>query len=151
MKHARQMKPLEHPGQSYAFPAPQKKEIEPMTERKKNGIRKKLLAKLDDLASRAKRNELIKERCNDPMDQMQNRFDLDLTISVINKDWQTKKAVETALKSLDEDEYGICRDCGETINPKRLEAIAWTTLCIHCQEYYDGLDISQEMDFRRAA
>ncbi len=122
-----------------------------MTKREKNDIRQKLMAKLNDLASRANRNELIKERCNDPMDQMQNRFDLDLTISVINKDWQTQKAIETALKSLDEGEYGICRDCGATINPKRLEAIAWTTLCVYCQEHYDELDISEEMDFRRAA
>ncbi len=122
-----------------------------MTKRKKNSIRRKLVDKLEDLASRADRNELIKERCNDPMDQMQNRFDLDLAISVINKDWQTKKAIEMALKSLDEDEYGICRDCGEAINPKRLHAIAWTTLCVYCQEQYDGLDVSEEMDFRRAA
>ena len=122
-----------------------------MTKKKKESIRKILDAKLEDLKARANRNELIKERCNDPMDQMQNRFDLDLTISVINKDWQTKKAVDTAIKSLDADEYGICQDCGEEINPKRLDAIAWTTLCVNCQEQYDGLDISEELDFRRAA
>lgn len=145
------MNSLQYPRQSNAFHNPQRREIEPMSQSRKDSIRGKLIAKLDELASRANRNELIKERCNDPMDQMQNRFDLDLTISVINKDWQTKKAVETALKSLNEDEYGICRDCGETINPKRLEAIAWTTLCVHCQEHYDGLDVYEEMDFRRAA
>ncbi len=145
------MKSMEHPGQTYAFRIPKRRESEPMNKRSRDIIRTQLIAKLDELASRANRNELIKERCNDPMDQMQNRFDLDLTISVINKDWQTKKAVETALKSLDEGEYGICRDCGETINPKRLQAIAWTTLCVHCQEHYDGLDVYEEMDFRRAA
>ena len=122
-----------------------------MTKKNKESIRQTLLAKLAELNTRANRNELIKERCNDPMDQMQNRFDLDLTISVINKDWQTNKAVETALKSLDANEYGICQDCGEEINPKRLDAIAWTTLCVTCQEQYDGIDISEELDFRRAA
>ena len=122
-----------------------------MTKKEKDTIRKVLVNKLEELTARSNRNELIKERCNDPMDQMQNRFDLDLTISVINKDWQTKKAVEIALKSLDSGEYGVCRDCGEDINPKRLDAIAWTTLCVGCQEQYDGQDISEEMDFRRAA
>ncbi len=103
----------------------------------KDPVRQRLLAKLDDLTRRDTRDELIRERCNDPMDQMQNRFELDLTISVINNDWETRRSVETALKLLDIDEYGICQDCGAEINPNRLEAIPWTTLCVYCQDEYD--------------
>ncbi len=118
----------------------------------KEVVRLQLLGKLEDLTKRDSRDELIRERCNDPMDQMQNRFEMDLTISVINNDWETRRAVETALKLLDINEYGICQDCGAEINPKRLEAIPWTTLCVYCQGEYDCSGVAAgQTDYRRAA
>ena len=123
-----------------------------MIQMNKNEIRQELQGKLQDLTKRKTRDELRQERCNDPMDQMQNRFDMDLTISVINKDWETQKAIETALKLLEIDEYGICQDCGADINPRRLEAIPWTTLCVYCQEEHDNTLASTGVtDVRRAA
>ena len=118
----------------------------------KEVVRQQLLAKLDALTRRNSRDELIRDRCNDPMDQMQTRFEMDLTISVINNDFETRKAVQTALRLLDEDEYGICQDCGAEINPQRLEAIPWTTLCVYCQDEYDCSGVSRQADhFVRAA
>lgn len=115
-------------------------------------VREQLLTKLDELTRRDTREELVRDRCNDPMDQMQNRFEMDLSISVINNDWETRKAVETALKLLDADEYGICQDCGAEINPNRLEAIPWTTLCVYCQDEYDCSGVAAgQPDMRRAA
>lgn len=114
-------------------------------------VRQQLLAKLEELDSRDSRDGLIRERCNDPMDQMQTRFEMDLAISVINTDWQTRRAVEIALKLLKIGEYGICQDCGAEINPKRLEAIPWTTLCVYCQEGYDSSSVGARTGYRRAA
>lgn len=123
-----------------------------MLHENKDIIRNQLLGKLDDLTRRDNRDELIRERCNDPMDQMQNRFEMDLTISVINNDFETRKAVETAIELLDNGEYGICQDCGAEINPKRLEAIPWTTLCVYCQDEYDCSGVAAgKPTFRRAA
>ncbi len=123
-----------------------------MLHQNKEVVRQQLLTKLEDLSRRDSRDELIRERCNDPMDQMQNRFEMDLTISVINNDWETRKAIETALKLLAIDEYGICQDCGAEINPKRLEAIPWTTLCVYCQDEYDCTGVAASPPkYRRAA
>jgi DnaK suppressor protein len=123
-----------------------------MLHQNKEVVRQQLLTKLEDLTRRDSRGELIRERCNDPMDQMQNRFEMDLTISVINNDWETRKAVESALKLLAIDEYGICQDCGAEINPKRLEAIPWTTLCVYCQDEYDcSRGAASRPKYRRAA
>lgn len=123
-----------------------------MLHENKDIVRNQLLGKLDDLTRRNNRDELIRERCNDPMDQMQNRFEMDLTISVINNDWETRKAVETAIELLDSGEYGICQDCGAEINPKRLEAIPWTTLCVYCQDEYDCSGVAAgQTNYRRAA
>lgn len=123
-----------------------------MVQQNKEEVRQQLLGKLENLRKRANRDELIRERCNDPMDQMQNRFEMDLTISVINNDWETRKAVEAALKLLDIGEYGICQDCGAEINPNRLEAIPWTTLCVYCQDDFDCSGVAaRHRNYRRAA
>jgi DnaK suppressor protein len=124
-----------------------------MTKRQQDKIRTDLEDKLRDLAGASSiRHELITERSNDPMDQMQSRQDLDLTVRTIDTTWKTKKAVELALKLLRNGEYGTCQECGEAINPKRLEAIPWTTLCVACQEAQDEMTVGvSDDDFRRAA
>lgn len=43
-------------------------------------------------------------------------------------------AVENALRRLDEDTYGICTGCGETIPVGRLKARPHARFCIHCKE-----------------
>jgi DnaK suppressor protein len=40
--------------------------------------------------------------------------------------------VEAALAALADGSYGTCRSCGKPIPAGRLEAIAWSTLCIDC-------------------
>lgn len=111
-----------------------------MTPQNKNVVRQRLLDKLDDLTRKDARDDLVRDRAHCPWDQIQNRIEMDLAISVINKDWETRKSVERALKMLAYDEYGICEECGDEINAKRLEAIPWTTLCVACQEDQDGTD-----------
>lgn len=124
-----------------------------MTKRQQEKIQTELENKLRDLAGASSiRHELITERSNDPMDQMQSRQDLDLTVRTIDTTWKTKKAVELALKLLRNGEYGTCQECGEAINPRRLEAIPWTTLCVACQEAQDEMTVGvSDDDFRRAA
>lgn len=109
-----------------------------MTKRESDRIRNLLLAKLSEVTGGAsRREELIAERSNDPMDQMQSRIDLDLAVTAINTNFEIKKAIETALDLLTTGDYGTCQDCGDPINPKRLQALPWTALCIHCREAQD--------------
>jgi DnaK suppressor protein len=42
--------------------------------------------------------------------------------------------IEAALLRIDNDEYGGCRECGEPINPKRLEVDPTSLYCIHCAQ-----------------
>lgn len=41
-------------------------------------------------------------------------------------------AVEHALRRIADEEYGECFDCGDTIDPKRLEFDPTVTRCIQC-------------------
>ena len=108
-----------------------------MTKRKEEQLRGRLERKIDELSGKARRKELITEWSTEEMEQVQSRMDLDMTVLFVNTDFQTKRAVETALKLLNRGEYGICQECSNDINPKRLEAIPWTTLCVNCQEVHD--------------
>ncbi len=42
--------------------------------------------------------------------------------------------IDAALERIASREYGDCFECGEMVNPKRLEANPRTTLCIACAE-----------------
>ena len=42
--------------------------------------------------------------------------------------------VTDALARFDQGTYGICEMCGEEIDPARLEALPYATLCLRCQQ-----------------
>jgi RNA polymerase-binding transcription factor DksA len=42
------------------------------------------------------------------------------------------RQIEAALTRIDQGEYGICRACHSAIDPERIEALPYTTLCITC-------------------
>lgn len=51
--------------------------------------------------------------------------------------WELDKlrAIENALSRIEAGTYGVCEDCEQEINAKRLEKQPWTTLCIdHAEE-----------------
>lgn len=41
--------------------------------------------------------------------------------------------IDSSLKKIDANTYGICSDCRKTINEARLKAIPYTELCIDCK------------------
>jgi YteA family regulatory protein len=46
--------------------------------------------------------------------------------------------VNVALEKLEDGTYGICDSCGVEINPNRLEALPWASLCLNCQDRLEG-------------
>lgn len=42
--------------------------------------------------------------------------------------------VSDALERFDEGTYGICEKCGSQIDPARLKALPYATLCLRCQQ-----------------
>ncbi len=40
--------------------------------------------------------------------------------------------IDAAIARLDAGEYGICRDCEQEIDPRRLEALPYALLCTEC-------------------
>lgn len=42
--------------------------------------------------------------------------------------------IEEALARIEDKSYGECANCGNEIQPKRLEAVPWALLCVPCQQ-----------------
>ncbi|MFN2165391.1 MAG: TraR/DksA family transcriptional regulator [Anaerolineae bacterium] len=47
---------------------------------------------------------------------------------------QLLSQVKGALARFDKGTYGICEHCGQDIDPARLEALPYATLCLRCQQ-----------------
>jgi DnaK suppressor protein len=54
------------------------------------------------------------------------------------------KAIEEALRRIDEGDYGICEDCDEEIPVGRLNAMPFAVRCIECQEKQESASIRQK-------
>jgi DnaK suppressor protein len=59
--------------------------------------------------------------------------DFERNQAIISNSRATLVQVQAALQRLDDGKYGTCERCGKEINPRRLEALPYATLCIDCQ------------------
>src|SRR5215813_1885450 len=70
----------------------------------------------------------------DPADKASNSYTKELLFSQSTNERNTLKLIEDALARLEEGSFGECQNCGNDIQPKRLDAIPWAAYCIRCQE-----------------
>ncbi|MGH9529876.1 MAG: TraR/DksA family transcriptional regulator [Terriglobales bacterium] len=47
------------------------------------------------------------------------------------------RMIEAALERIREGTFGVCDDCGNDIQPRRLDALPWTQFCLGCQEKHE--------------
>jgi DnaK suppressor protein len=74
------------------------------------------------------------DTAQDIADRAASSYTKEFLFSQSNNDRQLLQMVETALQRIREGGFGECANCGNDINPKRLEAVPWTRHCIACQE-----------------
>jgi DnaK suppressor protein len=61
----------------------------------------------------------------------------DLTIELVDRASRRLREVESALRRLAEDDFGVCVECDELIPARRLAAIPWAIRCVSCQDAVD--------------
>ena len=93
--------------------------------------------KLEDLQRSQIKPSLASERCTEPLDQLPANESVSLAIWSAGVDWETRKAVATALDAMEDGLYGVCQECGRKIHRERLKAIPWTLLCAPCQMLHE--------------
>jgi DnaK suppressor protein len=116
-----------------------------MTNVETRSIRNKLEARQRELiAGLDKREDLYIERQADSIDDTISASTRDFAVMQLNRNARSLREIKAALERLEEGTYGTCAECEDTIGPKRLAAIPWATLCVHCQESAD-----QRREFRK--
>lgn len=74
------------------------------------------------------------QQAPDTFDEVQLSAERDLSITLLNHETVLLQKLESALRRIEDGSYGICIQCEEGINPKRLAAVPWAERCVSCQE-----------------
>ena len=70
----------------------------------------------------------------DEIDQACAEYDQSFIFRLRDREKYYLSKVEKALNKIEENTFGVCEECEEPINIKRLEARPVTNLCIRCKE-----------------
>lgn len=77
------------------------------------------------------------ETSADALDQIQHAVERELALGTLARESSGLRETRAALRRVDDGSFGICMDCEEEINLKRLAAVPWAARCIACQERAD--------------
>ena len=81
---------------------------------------------------------------NHPADLGSETFEREKDLALWNNTHEILQRIDEALDHMEKGLYGICEDCGREIDIQRLEALPYTTLCIHCQHQEEDNHQSRE-------
>jgi DnaK suppressor protein len=119
-----------------------------MDKRKQERLRKALTEDYENLVralnrNRAAEEEMLIEKTEDEGDLALISHNKEILYNLHESDFRRLKAIEDALKRMQREEYGVCSECGEDINEKRLVAVPWAMMCLACQEEVEREDSAE--------
>ncbi|GAB4482543.1 MAG: hypothetical protein OHK006_01230 [Thermodesulfovibrionales bacterium] len=124
--------------QTAAKPVPETKVKKPQTQRDRilQSIKSQLVHQKEILLSEAESalNELPGQTIfPDLGDQASAEIDRDFLLRLRGREQRLLKKIDEAIDRIDNGTFGICDDCGNEIDIKRLLARPVTTMCIECK------------------
>lgn len=112
-----------------------------MNERQKEYFRAKLNAwKVDILKESKSTLEVLADESNklpDANDRASDETNRSIELRARDRQRKLISKIDSAVRRIDEGEYGFCEDTGEPISLKRLEARPIATLSIEAQELHE--------------
>jgi len=101
-------------------------------------FRKQLLKQREAILNKSKRLKedsytLGTDGIQDMADAASNAYNADILMSLSDNDRNMVKEIDSALDKIANGTYGICEECDEPINEKRLEANPVARYCITCK------------------
>ena len=91
------------------------------------------------------RDSITIEPSADPVDASQQTLEREMETRKLDRHAAMIREIRAALARVQSGDYAICMQCEEAIPAKRLVAVPWVSLCIHCQEEADG-EVNQNGD-----
>ena len=110
-----------------------------MDKKRLDYYKKKLLARREELTKTIARTEEEGRQADDDptvdlADKAANSYTKEFLFGMTNSDRTILNLIDEALKRIRVNEYGMCANCQEEMQQKRLEAVPWAKHCITCQE-----------------
>lgn len=106
--------------------------------KEKASLKKRLEEERDRLRERICQQKIISQEnpgySNHMADDATDVFEQAKSLALRRNLERLLEQVEGALHRLEAGAYGICEGCGKRIDPARLEAIPYATLCIECKQ-----------------
>jgi DnaK suppressor protein len=101
--------------------------------------KKRLLARRDELLKAiARTEEEGRQADEDPTvdlaDKAANSYTKEFLFGQTTTDRSLLQLVNEALERIKSNEFGLCANCQEEIQQRRLEAVPWAKHCVACQE-----------------
>jgi len=95
---------------------------------------KQLKARLDELMAHLKKiDSELDEPADKDVEERAVEREGDEVLEVLGQvELQEVRVIEAALKRVEDGEYGICVDCGDTISEERLDILPATPKCQKC-------------------
>ena len=99
-------------------------------------VKERLLQERALLVEKLKDNDLSVDDAEtpDPVDLAVRNYSKNVMLAVSENESRQLALIDEALLRVEDDEYGLCQNCEQEINPKRLAAIPWARYCLNCQE-----------------
>jgi DnaK suppressor protein len=73
-----------------------------------------------------------REQLPDPLDRASAESDRAWTLRIRGRKSMLIKKIRNSLEAIENEEYGICEDCGAEVSIERLKARPVTSFCIRC-------------------
>ena len=109
-----------------------------MDKKRLDFYRKKLEAKREELMRLMAQNEqdamAADDATQDIADKAANSYTKEFLFSQSNNERFILQLVDEALKRLKNGGFGLCVQCNQEIQQKRIDAVPWARHCISCQE-----------------
>ena len=101
-------------------------------------FRKKLLKEREAILNKSKKLKedsytLGTDGIQDMADAASNAYNADILMSLSDNERNMVREIDSALDKIGSETYGICEECEEPINEKRLEANPVARYCINCK------------------
>ena len=93
--------------------------------------RKRLLDEVDQKVK--KESDALKFEIGDIYDIATTERQRELTLMLGDREREKLREIDKALERLNEEDYGVCEECGEPIGEERLRALPFTRVCVDCK------------------
>jgi len=110
-----------------------------MDKKRQETYKKKLQVKREDLVRNIARVEEEGRAADvdttvDLADKAANSYTKEFLFGQTSAERAFLQLIDESLKRIKAGDYGLCANCEEEINQKRLDAVPWAKYCINCQE-----------------